>query len=46
MQNFKNKLYNYETPPPEDIWSKITGELDGQKVVQLKGWRGRSKFMY
>ena len=46
MQNFKNKLYNYETLPPEDIWSKITGELDGHKVVQLKGWRGRSKFIY
>ena len=46
MQNFKNKLYNYETPPPEDIWSKISGTLDEQKVVQLKGWRGRSKFLY
>ena len=46
MQNFKNKLYNYETPPPDDMWSKISGELDEQKVVQLKGWRGRSKFIY
>ena len=46
MQNFKNKLYNYETPPPEDLWSKISGELDEQKVVQLKGWRGKSKFIY
>ena len=46
MQNFKDKLYNYETPPPEDMWSKISGELDDQKVVQLKGLRGRSKFIY
>ena len=46
MQNFKNKLYNYETPPPEDLWNKISGELDDQKVVQLKGWRARSKFLY
>lgn len=46
MQNFKNKLYNYETPPPGDMWSKISGELDDQKVVQLKGLRGRSKFIF
>ena len=46
MQNFKDKLYNYETPPPEDMWSKISGELDDQKVVQLKGLRGKSKFIY
>lgn len=46
MKNFKNKLYNYETPPPEDMWSKISGELDEKKVVQLKGWRGRSKIIY
>lgn len=46
MQNFKNKLYNYETPPPEDLWTKISGELDEQKVVQLKGLRGRSKFIF
>lgn len=45
MQHFKNRLYNFETPPPEDIWSKIAEELDSQKVVQLKGLRGKSKFM-
>lgn len=46
MQNFKDKLYNYETPPPGDMWSKISAELDDQKVVQLKGLRGKSKFIY
>lgn len=46
MQNFKNKLYNYETPPPADMWSKISDELDDQKVVQLIGLRGKSKFIY
>ncbi len=46
MQNLRNKLYNYETPPPDDIWDKISFELDEQKVVQLKGWRGRSKLIY
>lgn len=46
MQNFKDKLYNYETPPPGDMWSKISGDLDDQKIVQLKGLRGRSKFIY
>lgn len=46
MQNFKDKLYNYETPPPGDMWNKISEELDDQRVVQLKGLRGKSKFIY
>ena len=46
MQNFKDKLYNYETPPPGDVWSKISEELDDQKIVRLKGLRGKSKFIY
>ncbi|MEO6682750.1 MAG: hypothetical protein ABIN48_07970 [Ginsengibacter sp.] len=46
MQNFKNKLYHFETPPPEDLWSKISGELDDQKVVRIKGIRGKSKLLY
>ena len=46
MQNFKNKLYNYETPPPEGMWSKIADELDTEKVIKMTGLRKRSKFLY
>ena len=46
MQDFKDKLYNYETPPPGDMWSKISEGLDDQKIVQLKGLRGKSKIIY
>lgn len=46
MQNFKNKLYNYETLPPEEIWSNIVNELDNEKVVKMPGLRSRSKFLF
>ncbi len=46
MQNFKNKLYNYETPPPEGIWSNIVKELDDEKVIKMPGLRRRSKFLF
>ena len=46
MQNFKNKLYNYETPPPEEIWSSIVNELDNEKVIKIPGLRRRSKFLF
>ncbi len=32
MQSFKNKLYNYEAPPPEEIWQHIDEELQNEKV--------------
>lgn len=32
MQNFKNKLYNYETPPPVEIWKDIAEELQKEKM--------------
>lgn len=46
MQNFKNKLYNYETPPPEGIWSNIVEQLDEEKVIKMPGLRRRSKFLF
>ncbi len=46
MQNFKNKLYNYETPPPEGIWSNIVLELDDEKIIKMPGLRRRSKFLF
>jgi hypothetical protein len=45
MQNFKNKLYNHETPPPEGIWQHIAEELQNEKVLNLHT-RRKSKFLY
>ncbi|MEO6704641.1 MAG: hypothetical protein ABIN04_02175 [Ginsengibacter sp.] len=46
MQNFKNKLYNYETPPPEGTWEKIADEISNEKVIKMPGFRRRSKFLF
>jgi len=35
MQDFKEKLYNYETPPPEEIWHHIAGEINDEKVIKM-----------
>jgi hypothetical protein len=45
MQNFKNKLYHFETPPPEGIWDEIAEELQNEKVIQMHGHR-KSKFLF
>ena len=47
MQKFKDKLYNYEAPPPEVLWGKIIEGLDNEKVVQMpRGIRRKSKFLF
>ena len=48
MQNFKEKLYNYEAEPPAEIWQNINAELDGSdtKVVSMTGLRKRSKLVF
>ncbi len=47
MQKFNNKLYDYETPPPDSVWSNIVQELDGdKKVVPLPAFRRKSKFVF
>ena len=28
MDKVKNKMYNYETPPPEGVWQAIAADLD------------------
>ncbi|MEO8721176.1 MAG: hypothetical protein ABI372_08725 [Ginsengibacter sp.] len=40
MQDFKNKLYNHQTPPPPEIWNLIAGELqvskhEDEKVISI-----------
>ena len=46
MKRFKERLYNYETPPPDDAWSKIEQHLDGQNVIEIRGLRKRSKLFF
>jgi len=45
MQNFKNKLYNYETPPPDEIWNNISEGMKGEKVINISHYR-KSKFIF
>jgi hypothetical protein len=45
MQDLKNKLYNYETPPPERAWQSIIEELDNEKVIKLYS-RKKSRFLF
>jgi len=45
MQNFKNKLYDFEAAPPENIWSNIRKDLPGNKIIKLTD-RKKSKSLY
>lgn len=45
MQNFKNKLYNYETPPPEKIWDNIIEDLYDERVIKMHRYR-KNKFLF
>jgi hypothetical protein len=48
MQNFKEKLYNYEAEPPSGIWQNINAELNvsNTKIASITGVRKRSKFIF
>lgn len=45
MQNFKNKLYDFEVTPPENIWSNISKDLAGNKIIKITD-RKKSKNSY
>lgn len=51
MQDFKNKLYNYEAPPPGEIWHNIAKELqiseesENEKAVNILT-RKKSTFLF
>jgi len=45
MQNFKNKLYDFEAAPPEKIWSDIRKELSDNKSIEITV-RKKSKKLY
>lgn len=46
MKSFKHTLYNYEKNPPEEMWDKISGQLNEQKIVRMQGLRGKSKLTF
>ena len=48
MQDFKEKLFNYEPEPPAEIWQNINAELDShsQKILSIPGLRKKSKFIF
>jgi hypothetical protein len=46
MEDFKNKLLNYQETPPADIWNKISNELNDEKIIQIPGLRRKSKFLF
>lgn len=46
MQNFKNKLYNYEAPPPEPVWEQICEEIQNKKVIKMPLHRRSKLFFY
>jgi hypothetical protein len=45
MQNFKNKLYDFEVTPPENIWSDISKDLAGNKIIKITD-RKKTKSLY
>ena len=46
MEDFKNKLLNYQETPPADIWNKISNGLNDEKIIQIPGLRRKSKFLF
>lgn len=48
MQDFKEKLYNYEALPPGEIWDNINAELNKgeHKIVSMQALRRKSKFLF
>ncbi len=45
MEHFKNKLYNYEALPPEELWHHIDKELQNKKVIKIPVHK-KSKNLY
>ena len=45
MESFKNKLYNYEAVPPQEMWSNISEHLQDEKVINLPTHK-KSKTLY
>lgn len=46
MQPYKNKLYNYEALPPEEIWRNIAEDLRDEKVISLSTHKKSRRILY
>ena len=46
MEDFKNRLYNYETTPPEGVWEAIASQLDENEVKVIPITRKKNNRFY
>lgn len=48
MQDFRQKLYDYEATPPKQVWDNILHKINNaeDKVIPLTTFRRRSKFLF
>ena len=46
MDNAKNRMYNYETTPPEGVWKAIAAELDRNEVKVIPMVKTRNNTFY
>lgn len=46
MQDFKNKLYHFETQPPEELWDEISERLDNKKILKVADYRKPRIWLY
>jgi len=46
MDNVKNRMYNYETIPPEGVWKAIAAELDRNEVKVIPMVKTRNNTFY
>lgn len=48
MDDVKNRMYNYETPPPDGVWESIAAELDRNeaKVIPITTKKKNNTFYY
>lgn len=45
MQSFRNRLYNFESPAPKDLWTGIVRELDKEQLPQISK-KGKTRVLY
>lgn len=46
MDDVKNKMYNYETTPPDGVWKAITAELDRNEAKVIPMGKKNSRTFY
>ena len=46
MNDVKNKMYNYETPPPDGVWQSIAAELDRNEAKVIPITKKKTNTLY